>query len=214
MRWILIIAGVLSAIVLAVTLTGMALPQNHVAQRTTRLSAPPERIWSLITDVSSYPSWRSDVKSVEILPSAGGHAAWREVSGRDKISYEATTSDAPLHFVTLFTDKGLPFGGSWDYRLAPEASGTRITITENGEVYNPVSASFRDTLWATLPRSTSISGASQSGRGILMFLKGKSDWWRGVVHAFSPLSDMLSECWSPRGQHSAIHALTQAPNPT
>ncbi len=138
MRWILIIAGVVAAIVLAVTLTGMALPQNHVAQLTARLSAPPEKIWSVITDVSSYPAWRADVTSVEMLPAANGHIAWRETSGGDKLSYEATMSEPPAHFVTRITDKGIPFGGSWDYRLVPDASGTRITITENGEVYNPI----------------------------------------------------------------------------
>jgi hypothetical protein len=40
--------------------------------------------------------------------------------------------------VTHITDKALPFGGSWDYRLEPAGNDTRVTITENGEVYNPV----------------------------------------------------------------------------
>jgi hypothetical protein len=40
--------------------------------------------------------------------------------------------------VTVIADKGIPFGGSWDYRIIPEGAGSRITITENGEVYNPI----------------------------------------------------------------------------
>ena len=31
----------------------------------------------------------------------------------------------------------MPFGGTWTYRLEPTASGTRLTITEDGEIYNP-----------------------------------------------------------------------------
>ncbi|MGH9420710.1 MAG: hypothetical protein ACRD3J_12105, partial [Thermoanaerobaculia bacterium] len=46
--------------------------------------------------------------------------------------------DVPSHFVTVITDKGIPFGGSWDYRILPDGTGSRITITENGEVYNPI----------------------------------------------------------------------------
>lgn len=30
------------------------------------------------------------------------------------------------------------FGGSWTYELTPVADGTRLRITENGEVYNPL----------------------------------------------------------------------------
>lgn len=54
------------------------------------------------------------------------------------MTYEAVVWEAPTHLVANIADKGLPFGGSWDYKLEPEGSGTRITITENGEVYNPL----------------------------------------------------------------------------
>ena len=35
-------------------------------------------------------------------------------------------------------DPDLPFGGTWTYELKPSGSGTRVTITEDGEVYNPI----------------------------------------------------------------------------
>ncbi len=139
MKWLLIVVVAIAAIVLGVAIVGMALPQNHVAQRSAHLSAPPLRVWSAISDVASYPAWRSDVSSVEILTSDGGKVAWREISSKgNKLAFEATTSDAPSHLVTLITDKGIPFGGSWDYLIVPEGTGSRITITENGEVYNPI----------------------------------------------------------------------------
>ncbi|HZD05714.1 MAG TPA: hypothetical protein VE173_12380, partial [Longimicrobiales bacterium] len=34
-------------------------------------------------------------------------------------------------------DEGLPFGGTWTYVLEPDAGGTRVTLTEDGEIYNP-----------------------------------------------------------------------------
>jgi uncharacterized membrane protein len=140
MKWLLIVVGVLAAIVIAVTLAGMALPQNHVATRSARLSVPPDKVWAIVTDAPRYPSWRSDVASVEMLSGPdGGKISWREISPKgNKLSYEATTAEVPAHFVTRIIDKGIPFGGSWDYRIAPDGSGSRITITENGEVYNPI----------------------------------------------------------------------------
>ncbi len=137
MRIILIVLGILAALVAAVVAIGMTLPQNHTASRTARLSAPPETVWALITDVTRYPEWRKDVTSVEKIES-GGAPTWREVSGGDRMTYEAVVWEAPSHLVANIADKGLPFGGSWDYRMTPDGTGTQITITENGEVYNPL----------------------------------------------------------------------------
>jgi hypothetical protein len=136
MKWLLIVVGALVLVVTAVTVVGAMLPQNHVASRTAQLSLSPEEVWPILTDVSDYPAWRSDVDSVERL--ATPDLQWREVSAGDRITFEATTLDAPSHFVTHIADKGLPFGGSWDYRIEPSGAGSRITITENGEVYNPI----------------------------------------------------------------------------
>jgi len=136
MKWLLIVAGVLVVIVGAVAAVGAMLPQKHVASRTAQLSLDPDSLWTILTDVAAYPSWRSDVDSVERLSTSD--LKWREVSGSDRITYEATTLDAPSHLVTHIADKGLPFGGSWDYRIEPAGGGSRITITENGEVYNPI----------------------------------------------------------------------------
>lgn len=137
MRWFLIVLGLLAAIVAAVVVVGMMLPQNHTASRAASLPAAPEKVWAAITEVGDYPAWRGDVDSVAVL-SSGGKLSWREISGSDRITYEVVSSKPVSHFVVRIADKGLPFGGSWDYRLEPEGTATRLTITENGEVYNPV----------------------------------------------------------------------------
>ncbi len=40
--------------------------------------------------------------------------------------------------MTRIADPDLPFGGTWTFELAPEAGGTRLTITERGEIRNPI----------------------------------------------------------------------------
>jgi uncharacterized protein YndB with AHSA1/START domain len=137
MKWLLIVVGVLAVAAGAVIVIGTALPQNHTASRSVHLSAAPDSVWSLITDVEQYPTWRKDVTAVEPL-SGRRVLTWRETAGGDRITYEATTSERPSHFVARIADEGLPFGGYWDYRLRPDGGGTTVTITENGEVYNPV----------------------------------------------------------------------------
>src|SRR6185295_6561716 len=86
--------------------------------------------------VDRYPTWRKDVTSVERIE--GPALSWREISGSDRITYESGASERRGHFVARIVDKGLPFGGSWDYRIQPDGTGSKLTITENGEVYNPI----------------------------------------------------------------------------
>jgi hypothetical protein len=44
----------------------------------------------------------------------------------------------PQRLVSRIADERLPYGGTWTYELAPAGDGTRLTITERGEIYNPV----------------------------------------------------------------------------
>ena len=138
MKWILIIVGVIVVVIAIVVAIGYSLPVAHTAQRSATLRASPAEVWATITDVAAYPTWRSDVTSVEVLPPVNGLPAWREVQNGDRITYNVTRSVAPVSMISRIADKGLPFGGEWEYELAPDGSGTRITITERGEVYNPV----------------------------------------------------------------------------
>ena len=132
-KWLGIVVVVLVVFVAAVFAAGSMMPQNHTASRTARLSQPPESVWTLITDIPAFPSWRKDVAVTQQLPSRNGKVVWRETSrSRNALTYEAETAERPRHLVTRITDKGLPFGGSWDYVIVPDGSGSRITITEHG----------------------------------------------------------------------------------
>lgn len=138
MRIVVYAIAALLAICLVVYGWGSSLPVAHTASRSARFDTPPDTVWRVITDVAAYPSWRSDVKSVELLPAAAGSLAWRETSGRDMVSYAADEMRAPARFVARITDRSLPYGGRWVYELAPAGNGTRLMTTEEGEVYNPI----------------------------------------------------------------------------
>ena len=138
MRWLLIVVAALIGLALLVVVIGWTLPEKHVASRSAVIPQPPDVVWRTITDVAGFPSWRSDVTSVERLPADSAHTAWRENGKDGRIAYEVTESEPPRRLVTRIADRTLPFGGSWTYELAPVNGGTRITVTEHGEVYNPL----------------------------------------------------------------------------
>jgi len=138
MKWLLIVIGVLVLLVVIVAGTGFMLPVAHTARRSVTLRAAPANVWATVTDVAAYPAWRSDVDSVEVLAPVGGRPSWREKGENGEITYAMMRSDPPTRLVTRIVDRDLPFGGEWEYEITPEGTGSRIVITERGEVYNPV----------------------------------------------------------------------------
>ena len=137
MKWLFITVGVLAAIAAVIAIVGWCLPVKHVASRQRTFAAPPETVWRTITDVEAFPSWRSDVKRVERVGSAG-RVTWIEQGSSGRITFAVDASDPPRRLVTRIADPTLPFGGNWTYELTPAGTGTQLTITENGEIYNPV----------------------------------------------------------------------------
>lgn len=138
MRWILIIAGVLAAVVLLMYGVGALLPTGHVVYRDITVRAAPESVWLALTDVAAFPSWRPDVRSVEILPSVNGQPAWRERGRHGDIAFRVVEAKSPTRLVGEIADPDLPYGGRWIYVITPGPDGTRVEITEEGEVHNPL----------------------------------------------------------------------------
>jgi uncharacterized protein YndB with AHSA1/START domain len=132
----LYVLGSLFVFALMVYAIGYALPQGHVASVNALLSAPPERVFARISDPARYREWRTDVTSVEVL--TVDPLKWRERTKGDTITFEVVENRPLQRFVVRIADPDLPFGGTWTYELRPEGTGTRLTITERGEVYNPV----------------------------------------------------------------------------
>jgi uncharacterized protein YndB with AHSA1/START domain len=140
MRYVYIGVTALVAIVALVAVAGWMLPVRHRASVARTFKASPTALFGLITDVSSFPTWRSEVQGVEVLPAENGHARWKEkTKSGPPITYlvERTVPDRLL--VGRIADTNLPFGGLWTYELTPVGDGaTTLRITEDGEVYNPI----------------------------------------------------------------------------
>lgn len=139
MKWILIVVVVLVALVAVAFLIGWMLPKGHTAARTLRLKQSPAAVWAVITDAQAMPSWRPNVIKVERLADQNGHPVWREsYKNGDSLPLEIVESVSPTRLVGRIADPKLPFGGTWTYELTPVDGGCTLTITERGEVYNPI----------------------------------------------------------------------------
>lgn len=137
MRWLIIGLAALAGLSLIVVGIGWMLPVQHTAQRQQRLPASPDAVWRAISEIEAFPSWRPDVTRVERLPDRDGHDVWIEEGSAGRLTIAIERSEPPRLMVTRI-QPGLPFGGTWTYAIAPDAAGSLLTITEDGEVYNPV----------------------------------------------------------------------------
>lgn len=136
MRWVLVVLLSLLAVVAVVALIGALLRQGHVASRSRSFAYPAERVFAAISDVRRYPEWRPGVREVTVLSEQP--LRWREDGTSGKVEFEVAESEAPRRQVVAIVSKDLPFGGRWEYEVAPDGGQTRLTITERGDVYNPI----------------------------------------------------------------------------
>ena len=139
MKWILIAAGALVLLIgVLIALLGSRLSKTHRASVSRTFSVPAQVIWATITHVEAFPTWRDGVTRVERLPDRNGLPAWIEHGRSGRLTLAVERMDEPHLLVSRIADPNLPFGGTWTYDLAPRPEGCRLTITEDGEIYNPI----------------------------------------------------------------------------
>ena len=139
MKWALFTLGIITVVVIAVVGIGALLPREHVATLSARVAAPPIAVWSAITQPEAFPTWRHDVRRVEMLTSTAGGPSWREHTRNGALTMLIEGAEPPRRVTTRILDENLPYGGQWDYEISPDGDGaSRVTITERGWVSNPI----------------------------------------------------------------------------
>jgi hypothetical protein len=132
MRWLILIAVAMVAVVLVVVLVGLMLPRSHRVTRMARFGQTPEAIFAAVIGPQD---WRG--VTVTELASDGGARRWREQSGHRSITFEEAASDRPRLYRSRIADKNLPFSGTWTWEITATADGCICRITEEAEISNP-----------------------------------------------------------------------------
>jgi hypothetical protein len=138
MKWLLLAGGGVVAVVLVALVIGWSLPVAHTTSQQSTFPASPDAIWKAITEVDAFPEWREDVKRVERLPDRDGRAVWLEEGSNGRLTFEVERREPPRLLSVRIADRSLPFGGVWTYEISPAVDGASLTITEHGEIYNPM----------------------------------------------------------------------------
>jgi hypothetical protein len=113
MRWLIWTIVAFVGVVGLLALIGYFLPTVHVATRSRPLGAPPERVFALMSNPATYQSW------------------WDGAT----VKSEVVESVPPAKIVTRVVGE-TQFGGTWTIEIVPTPTGSIMTITERGEIYN------------------------------------------------------------------------------
>lgn len=138
MKWLVRVVVALALAAALMALIGLALPVGHQASRSAEIAARRDAVFALLRDVERYPEWRTGISAVAVLEVIDGLPRFREDGESGPIIFRLERADAPAFMRTRVDDPDQPFGGTWTFVLVPGDSGTLLTITEDGEVYNPL----------------------------------------------------------------------------
>ena len=135
---LLVVIG-LVALLGIVFLIGLALPRNHRATSSITLAKPPAEVWAVVRDLGALQGTWKDLRSARRLPEEGGREVWEQNAGGFPLRLVVEESRPPARLVTrIDAPPDAAFGGTWTYQLDAEPSGTRVTVTEDGFVRNPL----------------------------------------------------------------------------
>ena len=137
-RGILIAVAAIAGLVVLVALIGLALPKGHRASRTVRVTVEPAVVFGVVSDFLKYPQWRSDVTAVVLDGEGGVGTVVHEDGSNGAIPYRVEVFEPPSRLVLRIADPSLPFGGTWTYEIRASGTGAELTLTEDGEVRNPI----------------------------------------------------------------------------
>jgi uncharacterized membrane protein len=136
MKLALIIIACVFIIMAVVLIVGAVLPRSHVVSRWIILHRSPDEIYQSVRDFNSAPTWRSDLERVEMIATTDNHVRFREHAKRGAVTYDLAEDQPGQRIVTRIADLNLGYSGTWTYTFNKEAAGTRVQITEAGEVSN------------------------------------------------------------------------------
>ncbi len=129
---VLIVAVILVAVPFAV---GLFLPEHYEGATSVALDADVDAVWDALQDVEAHPMTGTMMKSVEPQPDVDGLPSWIEDMGRgERIVVTTIERDAPRRLVRAMESQAMGMTSRWEYTLAPDGDGCRVTISGATEI--------------------------------------------------------------------------------
>lgn len=134
----LAVVAVLVVSIAVILVIGASLPTHHNVSKSIHVAKPVNEVYAAVRDFAAAPSWRSDLKTVDMLGDVGGRLRFREDGSNGAVTYELMEDVPNVRIVTRIVDTNLGYSGGWTYAFDSSTGGpgTDVTITEDADVTN------------------------------------------------------------------------------
>lgn len=161
--WLGILALAFVVLLGLITAVGAATPVKSAEAASLEISAPPERVFAVLSDFAAYASWNSLYERSELIP--GEPLRFKaKLHGEDRtLIFQVDESDPMKRLVMHIANNGeLPYGARMIFSLRSTTNGCQVRMTLHAEVYNPVLRFFTHRIYG--PRQalvTTLQGLKQ-----------------------------------------------------
>ena len=140
LAWLGVASGALVGAVVVMSLLGWWMPSRYVTSQSLLLPVPVAEVWASLVDYPGQTAWRRGLSAVDRLPDDGPTEVWRERFGRSATLSRTIEARSPAWLVRESAAEGEAVRRRWEFALEPVVtpSNTRITLTERGEIRNPL----------------------------------------------------------------------------
>src|SRR5215471_1560698 len=139
MKWVLLAVVVVIVLIVLMAVIGAMVPRDHVAGSSITLHQPPDSVWRVVRDQDKVPEWWPAMRTSVHRVGADGRDRWDQTLSGNTMTFVIEKEEPPRRLVTAIEGApGAPFGGTWTFEIAPETSGSRVTVTERGWIANPI----------------------------------------------------------------------------
>ena len=107
-------------------------------EREILIDAPPETVWDVLTQPEHITAWFADAAEIDAAPGARGSFTWMRGPDRQNTVALRVEHAEPPHYLSYrwnFPEGEEPHEDNAplvEFRLTPEASGTRLRLVESG----------------------------------------------------------------------------------
>jgi hypothetical protein len=125
-NWVL----VLGACVGAFYLIGLIVPRSQTQGSKTTLTAKPDKLYALVSDPKTWPTWHPDVASVQERPERNDHPIWQVTDKRSRTwEMEVMVAEDPNAWQATYTIDGTRFNLRFDFSWYGQGGRARVTRT-------------------------------------------------------------------------------------
>lgn len=134
LTWILILVGGIVAIPVLAAIIGFLLPAEFAGGAELVIAAPPDTVWTALTDVEKHPFAGAQARRVNRMPDEGGLPVWQEDLGQTVITARVVELEPNRRRVVEASDSVVPISIRSVCELTAVPEGTRLRIENRGRI--------------------------------------------------------------------------------